>query len=165
MWHGTGLPFVLWGFWHGLLFAAERLVSPPRPKGAQSQSRHSAATAVRFLASHLYALAAVMFGWILFRSATLGAAGVVLRSLLGLAPLSRESRTLWVDCTPVFQCALAAGAVFSLPVVPLLRRALRRLLPDSVVWTLESLVVTVLGAAALFFLAGDTQRSFLYFKF
>ena len=99
------------------------------------------------------------------RSATLGAAGVVLHSLTGLATLSREARTLWLDCTPVFEIALAAGAALSLPVVPLLRRGVRRLLPDGVAWTLESLVATALGAAALVFLAAGTRQSFLYFKF
>lgn len=165
MWHGAGAMFALWGLWHGLLLCAERLVAPPRPKGAPAPRRSPAAAAARFAAAHCYALAAIAFGWILFRSATPDAAGVVLRSLAGAAPLSREARTLWLDCTPVFQAALAVGAAFSLPVVPLLRRAARRLLPEGVAWTLESLAATALGAAALLFLAAGTRQSFLYFQF
>ena len=120
---------------------------------------------MRFVAAHAYALAAIAFGWIFFRSATLGSAGVVLCSLTGLAPISREARTLWLDCTPIFEIALAVGAALSLPVVPFLRRAARRILPDSVVWTLESLAATALGTAAIVFLAAGTRQSFLYFKF
>ena len=102
MWHGAGLLFALWGLWHGLLLCAERLFGPRQTKGAPPPRRPPAIAALRFLAAHAYALASIAFGWILFRSATPSAAGVVLRSLAGLAPLSRESRTLWLDCTPLF---------------------------------------------------------------
>ena len=165
MWHGAGAMFALWGFWHGLLLCAERLFGPRTRKGEPPPSRPVPVAAARFLSAHVYALAAIALGWVLFRSATPSAAGVVLRSLAGLAPLSREARVLWLDCTPVFLAALAAGALFSLPAVPLLRRAARRLMPDWAAWTLESAAATALGAAALLFLAAGTQQSFLYFKF
>ena len=116
-------------------------------------------------AARAYALAAVLFGWILFRSATPAAAGTILRSLAGLAPVAREARALWLDCTPVVAAALATGAVLSLPVVPAVRRLARRVLPEAAVWTLESLAATALGALALLFLAADTRQSFLYFQF
>jgi alginate O-acetyltransferase complex protein AlgI len=165
MWHGAGAMFALWGLWHGALLCAERLAAPRRPKGTPEPRRSPAVSLLRFLAAHAYALAAIGFGWILFRSATPASAGVVLRSLAGLAPLSREARVLWLDCTLLFECALAAGAVLSLPVVPFLRRAARRILPDGAAWTLESLAATALGAAALVFLAAGTRQSFLYFQF
>lgn len=66
---------------------------------------------------------------------------------------------------PVVSVALAAGAVLSLPVVPALRRLARRVLPDGLVWALESIAATVLGALALLFLAACTRQSFLYFQF
>jgi len=165
VWHGTGWMFAAWGLWHGTLLCAERLAGPKRAKGSPPPRRPPAAAAARFLAAHAYALAAFAFGWILFRSATPAAAGSVLRSLAGLAPLSREARTLWLDCTPVFLAALAAGAVLSMPIVPALRRAARRILPDGLVWTLESLAATALAAVALLFLAAGTRQSFLYFQF
>ena len=165
MWHGAGAMFALWGLWHGLLLCAERIVAPPPPRGAPPPHRHPVASIARFVAAHAYALAAIGLGWVFFRSATMGSAALVLRSLAGLATLSREARTLWLDCTPVVGAALAAGAALSLPVVPLVRRAARRILPDGVVWTLESLAATALGAVALLFLAAGTRQSFLYFKF
>ena len=165
MWHGAGPMFALWGFWHGLLLCAERLFGPKTRKGEPLPSRPLPVAAARFLAAHAYALAAIAFGWVLFRSATPAAAGVVLRSLAGLAPLSREARVLWLDCTPVFLAALAIGLLFSTPAVPFLRQALRRLMPDWTAWTLESLIATALGAAALLFLAAGTRQSFLYFQF
>ena len=165
MWHGAGLLFALWGLWHGLLLSVERLVAPPRPKGTPRPHRPIAVVLVRFVSAHAYALAAIAFGWIFFRSATLGAAKVILNSLVGLAPLSREARALWLDCTPLFQGALDLGAILSLPVVPILRRGTRRFLSNDIAWTLESLAATVLGAFAIIFLVAGTRQSFLYFQF
>ncbi len=165
MWHGAGAMFALWGLWHGLLLCAERLLVPQSPKGAPPPSRSVAVSIARLVASHVYAIAAIAFGWIFFRSATLGAAGIILRSLIGLGPLSREARILWIDCTPVVQAALASGAILAFPVVPFLRSAARRVIPDGVAWALESLLVTALGMAALFLLAAGTRQSFLYFQF
>ena len=45
------------------------------------------------------------------------------------------------------------------------RRGARRILPEGLVWTLESLAATALGAAALLVLVSETHRSFLYFRF
>lgn len=165
VWHGTGWMFLLWGLWHGLLVCAERLLGPKRRKGAPPPRRPAWIAAPRFLAAHAWTLGAVAFGWILFRSATPAAAGTLLRSLAGLAPVAREARTLWLDCTPVVTAALVAGAVLSLPVVPALRRAVRRVLPEGPAWALESLAATALGALALLFLAASTRQSFLYFQF
>ena len=164
-WHGTGWMFPLWGLWHGLLLCLERLFGPRRAKGEPPPRRSSAAATFRFFAAHAYAIAAIAFGWILFRSATPAAAGAVLRSLAGLAAPDPASRALWLECTPVFETALAAGAALCIPIVPALRRALRRALPEWLVWTAESVAATALGAVALLFLAAGTRQSFLYFQF
>ena len=165
VWHGTGWMFAAWGLWHGLLLCAERLLGPKRAKGAPPPRRPPALAALRFLAAHAYALAAFAFGWVLFRSATPAAACSILRSVAGLAPLSREARTLWLDCTPSVSVALAVGSILALPVVPALRRAARRVLPEALAWALESLAATALGAVALLFLAAKTRQAFLYFQF
>ena len=165
VWHGTGWMFALWGLWHGVLLCAERLFGPRRTKGAAPVRRAPLPSALRFLAAHAYAVVAISFGWILFRSPTPAAAGVILRSMAGIEPLSREARTLWLDCTPVFLSALVAGALLAPPVVPALRRAIRRCLPESLVWTLESVAATALGAVSLLFLVAGTRQSFLYFQF
>ncbi|MBQ9726213.1 MAG: MBOAT family protein [Kiritimatiellae bacterium] len=165
VWHGTGWMFPLWGLWHGLALCAERLFGPKRAKGAPPPRRPAALAALRFLAARAWALAAVAFGWILFRSATPGAAGVLLRSLAGLAEPAPAVRALVLELSPLFAAAFAAGALLCFPVVPALRRAARRVLPERAAWTLESLGATALGAAALPFLASGTRQAFLYFQF
>ena len=158
LWHGAGAMFLLWGAWHGLCIVAERLAPAFAPR---SRAGKLALAAVR----HAWALFAVFFGWALFRSPDAATAGTFLRSLAGTADVAPAARALWIDCSPKVVAALALGAAFSLPVVPAVRAALRRALPEGAVWWLESAAASLLGLAAAFFLAGSSFRSFLYFKF
>ncbi len=58
LWHGASWPFVLWGAWHGIFLVLERA----------GFDRVLARTGPF---AHLYALLAVMGGWVLFRCETL----------------------------------------------------------------------------------------------
>lgn len=53
IWHGAGIPFLLWGFYHGLLLVAERIFRVDR-----FQNRFMRAVTLHF----------VLIGWIIFRS-------------------------------------------------------------------------------------------------
>lgn len=166
VWHGVGLPFAAWGLWHGILVCCERLFGPkPQTKGAPLPRRGFATAAARFVLAHAYAIAAVFFGWIFFRSPDFSTAWTVVKSLFGAIPAAREARTLWLDCTPLFSVTLAFAAVFCLPVVPFLRRQLRRIFGETAAWSLESIVATILFLAALLSVAAGTRQSFLYFQF
>lgn len=158
LWHGAGAMFLLWGLWHGLCIVAERLAPRVAPRGAVGAA---ALAAFR----HAWTLSAVLFGWALFRSPDAATAGTFLRSLAGVAEISDASRALWIDWSPKAVAALALGAAFSFPVVPRLRAALRRRLPEGAAWWLESAAASALALLAAFFLAGSSFRSFLYFKF
>ena len=158
LWHGAGAMFLLWGVWHGLCIVAERLaprLSPRTPFGA------AALSAFR----HAWTLCAVLFGWALFRSPDAATAGTFLRSLAGAAEVADASRALWIDWSPKAVAALVLGAAFSFPLVPRLRAALRRALPEGAAWWLEGAASLSLALLAAFFLAGSSFRSFLYFKF
>ncbi|MFO1067376.1 MAG: MBOAT family O-acyltransferase [Geminicoccaceae bacterium] len=73
LWHGLGATWLAWGFWHGVLLVAERRFRPV-VRGAW---RVPAALAVFVLAG---------IGWILFRSASLADAALILGRIAGLAP-------------------------------------------------------------------------------
>jgi len=74
LWHGAAWNFVAWGLYYGLLLLGEKYLwgkaveRLPRP--------------VR----HIYALLAVLVGWVLFRAEDLDTVLVMLRSLAGFAP-------------------------------------------------------------------------------
>ena len=71
VWHGANWTFVLWGVWHGAFLVVERL-------GLKAWLDRLP-VAIRWL----YALLAVMGGWVLFRSADLATAGDYFASLVG----------------------------------------------------------------------------------
>lgn len=158
LWHGAGATFVAWGAWHGLCVVAERLSPSPAPRGRFGALALDAGR-------RAWALAAVMLGWAVFRSPDFATARTFLLSLAGAAEVAPASRALWIDFSPKVMAALAFGAVFSFPVVPRVRAALRRAVPDSAAWWLESASAAALALCAAFFLAGSSFRSFLYFKF
>jgi len=67
LWHGASWTFVLWGAWHGLFLVIERRV-PAERLGAPL--------------GHLYTLLVVVLGFVVFRSADLATAAVLLKGLL-----------------------------------------------------------------------------------
>ena len=77
-WHGANWTFVLWGLWHGAFLVVERLGLKARLAALP--------VALRWL----YALLAVMGGWVLFRSADLSTAGDYFASLFGLNGAGRR---------------------------------------------------------------------------
>ncbi len=57
IWHGSGLTFVIWGIYNGIIVVLERMFLLPRIKDSK----------VKVL-WNLYALVVIAFGWIIFRS-------------------------------------------------------------------------------------------------
>lgn len=157
LWHDAGWMFVLWGLWHGLFITLERLFSRRKPGDP-----------LPFwpaLAGHVYATAAFLLGWLLFRSHGFADLGVLLQSLAGLAEASRESRALWLEMTPEFFGAFALGILFSYPVVPRVREWLGRRVPAALLLAAENTILTALAALCVFFLAGSSYHAFLYQQF
>ncbi len=78
IWHGANWTFVLWGVWHGAFLVVERL------------GLKSFLTRVPAWTRWLYALLAVMGGWVLFRAADLATAGDYFASLVGINGVRRH---------------------------------------------------------------------------
>lgn len=73
LWHGANWTFVLWGAYHGILLALERM---NRKRGFAWWLPRPLQVAFSFVL--------VMWGWVLFRSPTLAGAGRMVRGLAGL---------------------------------------------------------------------------------
>ena len=132
----------------------------------QASFRYSLLSALIWgLAAHAYAVFVFGAGWLLFRSEGAADLGVMLRSLAGAVPPPPETAELWLQIHPKMMIAAALGTVFSLPVLPALRRRLARLPRPVLRWSLESAGAALLGLASLASLAGGTYNPFLYFRF
>jgi alginate O-acetyltransferase complex protein AlgI len=157
LWHGASWPVVLWGAWHGTFLVIER------------------AGFGRVLArvpalAHVYALAAVMLGWVLFRCDTLAHAGAYYAALAGRAAGDPALRPVeeWLD--PLTLATLVLAVVFAMPVGPWLARLRTRLVatgPRTAAGVLSADVagLGLLLLAAASFLAAGTYNPFIYFRF
>ena len=69
IWHGANWTFLCWGLWYFLLLIFEKQTGFAEKIG-------------RF--SHVYALLAIIFGWVIFRSANIGQAASYIGMMLGV---------------------------------------------------------------------------------
>lgn len=157
LWHGASWPFVLWGVWHGAFLVVER-AGLDRILGRGGR------------AAHVYALAAIMGGWVLFRCETLAQALDWYAALAGFAAGNAARHPLEEFANLHVLTTIVVAVVFA---APLARRigawrdraaseagALARVaLAADVTWTGA---VLALSAA---FLAAGTYNPFIYFRF
>ena len=149
VWHGANWTFVLWGVWHGAFLVVERL--------GLKRWLDRLPVALRWL----YALCAVMGGWVLFRAADLATAGDYFLSLFGLNGAGDVSFDMHDALSERAIVTLALGCAFAvLPRVwprikaPLVLRAV-----GDTTWTFALLVFSMITVAS------GAYSPFLYFKF
>jgi len=149
LWHGASWPFVIWGIWHGVFLVVER------------------AGFDRVLARlgwlrHVYALGAVMGGWVLFRCETLAQALDFYAALCGRAAGDPSARPLAQLVDPLVATTLLAGVVGSTPVARVVATLRERGTAGLVVDFAWLAAVGTLAAAGL---AAGTYNPFIYFRF
>lgn len=77
LWHGANWTFVLWGAYHGFWLVLNHQVEKLNKPGLLSWITHPAMT-------RLATFAIVVFGWVLFRSDSMGMAWYLMQSMAGL---------------------------------------------------------------------------------
>jgi alginate O-acetyltransferase complex protein AlgI len=107
IWYGAGWTFVAWGSYHAALMLVERVGLEAAVKRLPAALRH------------VYLLVAVMVGWVVLRSETLGGALLFFKALIGLNASAVHARPavaleVWL--------VLAAGAIGCAPVLQSVRR-------------------------------------------
>ena len=158
LWHGASWSFVVWGLYHGSFLVLERLGLADRVARAWKPLRH------------LYLLLVVMVGWVFFRAPTLGAAIEFLSAMAGQGARAPTPFTAAWYLTPELCLALAAAAVGSVPVAPMLARWRDRLLEASAPRALamgvaSTATLLLLLLASIMQVAARTYNPFIYFRF
>ena len=149
VWHGANWTFVLWGFWHGAFLVLERLGLKRRLARVPVWTRW------------LYALIAVMGGWVLFRAADLSTALDYYASLVGrngVGDVSFDMHDALNDraiTTLVIGCGLAVLPRW----LPRLSAPLAVRAAGDFAWTFALLIFSMVTVAA------GAYSPFLYFKF
>ncbi len=154
LWHGASWNFVLWGLYYFVFLMFEKLyfgqILEKIPRVFQ----------------HLYTVLVVLMGWVFFYFEDLSAIKAFFLSAFGANGFSSPTQqTIAVNYIAV----LAVGAVFSCPVVPLLKNAVQRLQKNVIGKTLVNAVCVVFVCFSLFIstaaLVGTSYNPFLYFRF
>ncbi len=156
LWHGASLNFILWGLYYFLLLLLERALILPRERQ------------IPRVLGHLSTLLAVMIGWSVFyfteTSRFLTFWGRVFAP--GLAGfLDIEAKILWRQHL-IF---VIAAAIFATPLLPWLKKRLRRPLVSlensPVGGILQTALVLFLLLVSTASLVASSYNPFLYFRF
>ncbi len=158
LWHGASWNFVVWGLFHGMFLAIERL-------GLGRLLERIPAPL-----SHAYALLVVMIGWVFFRAETLPGALAFLGAMAGLHQAGPTPYTVRWFLTGEVVAALVTGAIFSMPV---LRWAVSRheriaARAPGVGLGLDAagaVALVVMFVASVMQVAAGTYNPFIYFRF
>jgi alginate O-acetyltransferase complex protein AlgI len=163
LWHGASWTFVVWGLYHGLLLIIERI--------GFSRFLLLAPRGLR----HLYAILAVVFGWVLFRADTFGQAKAFLGHMVMLSPATATAPGFWEHVT---HQQLVFGILGVLAATPAARFLVTRLVTDRSIETCRRtqpggtvrLATDLSFALGLIFIcsmyvASGTYNPFIYFRF
>lgn len=108
LWHGASWTFLVWGLYHGAFLVIERAGLGKTLSGIPRPLRH------------LYALLAVVFGWVLFRAETFGQAAEFMEAMVGFGAAPTDPiYMVQAHLTPIVMAALVAGTIASMPLYPL----------------------------------------------
>jgi alginate O-acetyltransferase complex protein AlgI len=157
-WHGAALNYVAWGLWHGAAIALEQT----RP-GVWLTTR-----AWRPL-RHVYALAVVLSGWVLFRSSTLEAASGYFRALIGVSPATSASYAATIPLSTYAWLSLVLGAVCATPIVSRLtaigQARFKIGAGPAAAATVGDLWLLAVLVASLLMTVASTYQAYIYMRF
>lgn len=157
LWHGITPPFIVWGLLQGAALILESGRFGVWLKKLWIPLQHG------------YALALIMLGWVIFRSPNLSYAWNYLGALAGLSkPAAELTFTAYPPVSPLIWFALAAGILFSFPVIPAIqKRFSRNQSPENtgVLCWVQNVFTLALFIAAIIVQAGSSYQPFIYGEF
>lgn len=152
LWHGAGWTFVLWGLWHGLFMMLESA-------GKSTLEKLSRRRAGR-IALRLYTLLVVLFGFVLFRSASLSEALGVLGAMFRIHAAPVGTSALLLRRTLDGRRLFALLCALPLSVCPRVKE------PGSAAGeALQDLAALLLFVLSLLSLSGSGFTPFIYAQF
>ncbi len=144
IWHGANYTFLAWGLFYFALLMVEKFTRLPEKLG--------------FFA-HIYAMVAVMVGWVMFRSENLGAGLHYIGMMFGADSLGLTDDYFWLYLGQTYS-VLMAGMILSLPILPWLKKNGGRLVENiEPVAALGVFVLTLVVAVS------SSYNPFIYFNF
>lgn len=154
LWHGAAWTFVIWGLIHGFFLLIEEYLPVkklPKPLG------------------WLYAMLVVTFAFVLFRADTIDQGFLMMSQMVcGWSQFTTSGWLLWCgQLTPLFICALVAGAIFAFPILPTVRDRVSALPPhgQKTISLISDIGCLLLLGVCVLTIAGGAYSPFIYFRF
>ncbi len=157
LWHGASWNFVLWGLYWFVFLSLEKLFLSELLKKLPS------------VFGHIYLLAVVYFGWILFKFKSLSLAAAVLKGMFCLNnnPFSTHEATSYILDNIIF---VIFAIIASTPLVKAVKNKINELSPSypavNIIYSVfRAVIPAVLVIISAICLVGDSYNPFLYFNF
>ena len=154
LWHGVTISFIVWGLLHGLFIAMEGAFLNRWLQRAWRPIRH------------VYAVAAILLTWLVFRSSDLTYAFDFLKLLFGQVPA--QITLPFLDTMPLpfiepsFLLAFVAGVLLSVPLLPVLQTRVEKSFPMTLA---SDLILLALFVLSLGMMASSTFLPGIYETF
>ena len=146
IWHGANYTFLVWGLFYFVLLLVEKFTRLPEKMGSFA---------------HIYAMAAVMIGWVMFRSENLGAGLHYIGMMFGLGSAGLADDYFWLYLRQTYS-VLIAGIVFSVPLFPWLRERFATNLLWQIIEPMMACGIFILSLVAII---SSSYNPFIYFNF
>lgn len=151
LWHGASISFVLWGVYYGILVVAERLFL----------GKWLEKNPWKWM-NHVYAIFAVLFGWMLFRAEHMSVAKELLINMFtwkkGLYPI-----LMYADLR--LFVLMAAGIILCGPLQQAFPSLKARLYREDRVDGADVVIMGVILFYCTMLLVSNTYNPFIYFRF
>ena len=144
IWHGANYTFLVWGLFYFVLLMGEKFTRLPEKLGGFA---------------HIYAMIAVIVGWVMFRSENLSAGLHYIGMMFGLGSLGVTDDYFWLYLGQTYS-VLIAGIIFSLPVFPWLKKYGGKLVENA-----EPVAALGLFILTLVVAVSASYNPFIYFNF
>lgn len=146
VWHGANWTFLCWGLFYFVLLLVEKLTHFPEKIG---------------VLAHIYALVAILSGWVIFRSETLGYAANYLTIMFGLGNAPLTDYSTWFYLANGYVIWLT-GILLAVPIVPLCQKQFAQRMPTQII---EPLVAMSIFLLTLIATISSSYNPFIYFNF
>ena len=158
IWHGANWTFILWGILYGVIIIIEKLISIPKKLEDWSKSIQRI---YRFLT-----LLFILFGWVLFRSESIGKALTYLGSMFGLTG-NAFIDDYFIFYSREFIIYLIAGIICALPVSNWLKMKVSKksIFLNNAMLNTGHVLVLVLFMISITMLVMNAHNPFIYFNF
>lgn len=163
-WHGAGLSYLAYGLYFCALIFFERLYEGYKKNRKKAGKPIIGNFFTRRILPHIYVFFAVSFGFLIFRANSLSAASKHFMALFGLAKNSvfNEIDTFYFAH---YILLTLTGVVFSMPVVPALKKKLESKISPLVLNLITKIILLGLLIVSISFAVGNTYKAFIYFNF